>query len=92
MIKLPEKFENKMKELLQDEYDNYLQCYDEPRYYGLRVNTNKISVEDFLKIAPWSLTPVPWIPNGFYYDGDKYSRRNIHIILPDCIIFRSRVQ
>ena len=71
MIKLPEKFENKMKELLQDEYDNYLQCYDEPRYYGLRVNTNKISVEDFLKIAPWSLTPVPWIPNGFYYDGDK---------------------
>ena len=40
MIKLPEKFENKMKELLQDEYDNYLQCYDEPRYYGLRVNTN----------------------------------------------------
>ncbi|MBC5683211.1 RsmF rRNA methyltransferase first C-terminal domain-containing protein [Ruminococcus sp. NSJ-13] len=70
-MKLPEKFENKMKELLQDEYDNYLQCYDEPRYYGLRVNTNKISVEDFLKIAPWSLTPVPWIPNGFYYDGDK---------------------
>ena len=71
MIKLPEKFENKMKELLQDEYDDYLQCYDEPRYYGLRVNTNKISVEDFLKIAPWPLTPVPWIPNGFYYDGDK---------------------
>ena len=60
-----------MKELLQDEYDKYLQCYDEPRYYGLRVNTNKISVEDFLKIAPWPLTPVPWIPNGFYYDGDK---------------------
>ncbi len=71
MIKLPEKFENRMKELLQDEYDDYLQCYDEPRYYGLRVNTNKISVEDFLKIAPWPLTPVPWIPNGFYYDGDK---------------------
>ena len=67
MIKLPEKFENKMKELLQDEYDKYLQCYDEPRYYGLRVNTNKISVEDFLKIAPWPLTPVPWIANGFYY-------------------------
>ena len=71
MIKLPEKFENKMKELLQDEYDKYLQCYDEPRYYGLRVNTNKISVEDFLKIAPWPLTPVPWIANGFYYDVDK---------------------
>ena len=32
MIKLPEKFENKMKELLQDEYDNYLQCYDACEY------------------------------------------------------------
>lgn len=70
MIKLPEKFEKKMKTLLQDEYDSYLKCYEEPRHYGLRVNTNKISVEDFLKIAPWPLTPVPWIPNGFYYDGD----------------------
>ena len=44
MIKLPEKFENKMKELLQDEYDKYLQCYDEPRYYGLRVNTNNCAM------------------------------------------------
>lgn len=70
MIKLPERFEKKMKNLLRDEYDSYLQCYEEPRHYGLRVNTNKISVEDFLKIAPWPLTPVPWIPNGFYYDGD----------------------
>ncbi len=70
MIKLPEKFEEKMKTLLGEEYDSYLQCYEEPRHYGLRVNTNKISVEDFLKIAPWPLTPVPWIPNGFYYDGD----------------------
>ena len=70
MIKLPEKFEKKMKTLLQDEYDSYLKCYEEPRHYGLRVNTNKISVEDFLKIAPWPLTSVPWIPNGFYYDGD----------------------
>ena len=59
-----------MKTLLGEEYDSYLQCYEEPRHYGLRVNTNKISVEDFLKIAPWPLTPVPWIPNGFYYDGD----------------------
>lgn len=73
MINLPEKFETKMKSLLQEEYDAYLQCYEEPRHYGLRVNTNKISVEEFLKIAPWPLTPVPWISNGFYYDGDSVS-------------------
>ena len=70
-MNLPKKFEDKMKDLLKDEYDSYIECYKEPRHYGLRVNTNKISVEDFLKIAPWNLEPIPWIDNGFYYDGDK---------------------
>ena len=68
---LPVLFEEKMKRLLGPEYDNYLSCFNEPRHYGLRVNTSKISVEDFLKIAPWHLEPVPWIRNGFYYDGEK---------------------
>ena len=68
---LPKAFEEKMKDLLGAEYEAYLSCFDEPRHYGLRVNTDKISVEEFLKIAPWELTPVPWISNGFYYDGEK---------------------
>ena len=71
-MNLPIAFEEKMKALLGDEYDAYLACYDEPRHYGLRVNTKKISVEDFLKIAPWPLKKVPWISNGFYYDGSIY--------------------
>lgn len=70
-MNLPKIFEEKMKHLLGDEYDAYLKCYEEPRHYGLRVNTGKISVEEFLKIAPWPLRPVPWISNGFYYDGDE---------------------
>ncbi len=71
-MNLPIAFEEKMKTLLGVEYEDYLRCYDEPRHYGLRVNTKKISVEDFLKISPWPLTAVPWIPNGFYYDGSMY--------------------
>ena len=43
-MNLPKAFEEKMKGLLGDEYDAYLECFDEPRHYGLRVNTNKISV------------------------------------------------
>ena len=46
-------------------------CIRDRRHYGLRVNTNKISVEQFLKIAPWPLEPIPWISNGFYYDGEQ---------------------
>lgn len=71
-MNLPIAFEEKMKALLGEEYEDYLRCYEEPRHFGLRVNTKRISVEEFLKIAPWPLTPVPWIPNGFYYDGSVY--------------------
>ena len=70
-MNLPSAFEEKMKYLLGAEYNNYLDCFDEPRHYGLRVNTAKISVEDFLKISPWPLEKIPWIHNGFYYDGEN---------------------
>ena len=59
-----------MKSLLgEEDYASYLSSFDEKRLYGLRVNTLKISVEDFLRISPFRLTPVPWTDNGFYYDG-----------------------
>lgn len=70
-MNLPSAFEEKMKYLLGAEYNNYLDCFDEPRHYGLRINTAKISVEDFLKISPWPLKKIPWIHNGFYYDGEN---------------------
>lgn len=67
---LPDKFEIEMKRMLGDEYADYLSCFDRPRYFGLRVNTAKISVERFLEISPWHLEQIPWIPNGFYYNED----------------------
>lgn len=70
MINLPEEYLTNMHELLKDEYDEYLNSFNSSRYYGLRVNTNKISVEDFLSICPFKLTPIPFIPDGFYYEED----------------------
>lgn len=72
-MKLPAAFEEKMKNLLGAEFDEYIACYENPRYYGLRVNTQKISTEEFKKICPFEITPIPWIDNGFYYDGEKVS-------------------
>lgn len=75
MIKLPEQYLNNMKQLLQDEYDKYLESFNNDRVYGLRINTNKISVKDFLKINPFNLTPIPWCDDGFYFDeNDKPSK------------------
>lgn len=75
-MQLPEKFKVQMKELLQDEYEDYIQSFEHERYYGLRINTLKISVEEFLKINPFHLTPIPWSDDGFYYDAklDKPSK------------------
>lgn len=70
-MNLPSLFEEKMKILLGPEFGDYIACYNEPRFYGLRVNTNKISVAAFKQICPFEITPIPWIENGFYYDGDR---------------------
>ena len=86
MINLPNEFEEKMKALLGDEFEDYIKCYDEPRYYGLRVNTEKISVEDFVKICPFGSTTV------FTMTERRYLLRSIRIILQDFITCRSRVQ
>lgn len=70
-MRLPQLFEEKMKELLGDQFPDYIACYDEPRYYGLRVNTSKITTEEFEKICPFKIRKIPWIGNGYYYDGEK---------------------
>lgn len=72
-MKLPPLFEEKMRELLKEEFPDYIACYDEPRYYGLRVNTGKITVPEFERLCPFEIHPIPWVENGFYYDGDKVS-------------------
>lgn len=37
---------------------------------GLRVNTLKINPEEFLRISPFSLQPLPWTKSGFLIPGD----------------------
>lgn len=70
-MNLPEIFEKNMSKLLKDEYSDYKACLDNPMFHGIRINTKKISVEDFLKINPFDLKPVPWCKNGFYFDEKK---------------------
>ncbi len=77
-MKLPERFLEKMRQLLAEEYDLYEESYQKPRFYGLRVNTLKISVEEFLKITPFHLRPIPWVDNGFYFQKEEDVTRHPH--------------
>ena len=70
-MNLPEIYVDNMKHLLGDEYNIYEACLDRPMFHGIRINTSKISVEDFLKINPFDLKPIPWCSNGFYFDEKK---------------------
>ena len=88
-MNLPKEFEEKMKTLLGSEYEEYTACYDEPRHYGLRVNTAKISVEDFLKIAPWSR--FRGLRMDFTMTEIISSLLSTHIILQDFTICRNQV-
>ena len=70
-MKLPEQFQEQMKALLGAEYQDYEESFGQERSFGLRVNRKKISVEDFLDRASFSLSKVPWTENGFYYREDE---------------------
>ncbi len=66
--KLPEKFENKMRELLGDEFQAFLDGFKDERYGGVRFNRMKTDKEKFLEKIPFKTEEVAWIDNGFYYD------------------------
>ncbi len=59
---IPPAFTDKMTALLGGEAAEFFAAYDTPRAVGLRVNPRKRAA------LPFALTPVPWAPEGFYYD------------------------
>lgn len=67
---LPEAFLARMKEMLGNEYEAFLESYTRPRTFGLRLNTAKISAGEFEKIVPFPVTPIPWVKNAYFYPAD----------------------
>lgn len=67
MGNLPEKFEKRMERLLDREFSDFLSSFSVKARSGLRVNTLKVSAEEFAGLTDWELRPIPWIKNGFFY-------------------------
>lgn len=70
---LPTDFEARMRRLLGAEYEEFLASYERPRNLGIRFNPLKTSNPPPL---PFVQAPVPWEPDGFYYDPQ--SRPGLH--------------
>lgn len=65
---LPKEFEERMQKMLREEYPAFVASYDREKFQALRVNTLKVDVEQFTKEAPFTLKPILWEENGFYYE------------------------
>lgn len=78
MKQLPPEFEKRMKALLGDEFEDYKKSLNEVPVRGFRVNTDKISVEDFEKINVFSNEKIPYVENGYYFDYNGIGNHPYH--------------
>ncbi len=78
MKELPSAFTERMKKLLGEEYDEYISALNSSPVRAFRVNTDKISIEDFEKINIFSKENIPYVENGFYLDYDKIGNHPYH--------------
>ncbi|MFV0261429.1 MAG: 16S rRNA (cytosine(1407)-C(5))-methyltransferase RsmF [Kluyvera sp.] len=74
-VYFPDEFLAQMREAMPAHlsFDAFLAACQRPLRRSIRVNTLKITVEDFLAlVAPygWQLTPVPWCAEGFWIERD----------------------
>lgn len=78
MKQLPIDFENRMKNLLGDEFEDYKNSLEEEPVKSFRVNTDKISLEDFNKINIFNTEKIAYSPTGFYFNFDKIGNHPYH--------------
>ena len=73
-MNLPEKFLEEMRCILGNEINEYKQSLSECPHHGLRLNTSKITEDEFNELINWqpAMKRVEWCSSGFYYDEAKY--------------------
>ena len=75
---LNEEFIVRMKALLGDEFEDFLISLEKEPIKAFRVNTDKISLEDFEKINIFGRERIPYVDNGFYLNYDKAGNHPYH--------------
>lgn len=78
MKELPIEYTQRMQKLLGDEYKDYLNALSSPPVRGFRVNTDKISLEEFEKLNIFSSGKIPYVENGYYLEYDKIGNHPYH--------------
>ncbi len=78
-IEIKEKFEERYKALLGEDYDKFIEYSLSFMRKSIRVNTLKITIDELKKRLEkeWKLTQIPWCKEGFFIEHKKGLRRDI---------------
>lgn len=70
---LPDSYKKQMKRILGIDYEKYIISLDEPATRGIRVNTKKMAVEEFLKKYKdlLKLNPISFTSDGFTFKTEE---------------------
>ncbi len=63
---LPQEFKIKMKKMLNEEFETFLDCYQKPHYRGIRLNPLKCDIKTLEEAVPFSIQPAPFSPFSYY--------------------------
>jgi len=77
-MEMNEVFLNRMKLILAEEFDAFVESLNNPIEKSVYVNENKISVDEFKNIVDFNMEQIPYEKAGFYVDGDKKGRHALH--------------
>lgn len=74
---LPEAFLARMQAMLGEEYQAFLESYEQERSYGLRQNPLKSDRREFEARMPFSLQRIPWTCNGYFCNRDEQPGKHV---------------
>lgn len=75
--KLPQAFLTRMKEMLGDEYGDFITAFDKEKpYAGMRINPLKKNVKEAVFTEIGEAEQVPWCGNGYYTNKEIISGKH----------------
>lgn len=69
---------DRMKAVLGEDYDRFLETVDKPAFKAIRVNTLKIQPEELLPLLPFAGEQTPFASTGYYVDVEKLGKHPLH--------------
>ena len=69
MQEINEQFKLKMEKLLGTEAPDFFTALEQPCKKAITVNTNKIALDNFERLADFSINPIPEVSNGYIVEN-----------------------